>query len=133
MLIKSGKPFPTVTVVHPPVQPFKIPQTHSTLTNWSKSSPLLLSELPLISMFNSTGFDNSRQISIAICGRFFRGRQSKGHDTALSLFTDLNVSRRFVIFDFTCFIFSIIPLSFAALKIVFNTFTSPNSAFGFTI
>lgn len=78
--------FPTVNILYPPVEPFKVLSTHrSKEMSMSKAADQ-----------QQTGERNelikvtkAKTRYISVFGRFFRGRQSKGHDVALKLFADL--------------------------------------------
>ncbi len=78
--------FPTVNILYPPVEPFKVLSTH-------RSKEMSMSK---VDDSKQTGERNelikvtkAKTRYISVFGRFFRGRQSKGHDIALKLFADL--------------------------------------------
>lgn len=78
--------FPTVNILYPPVEPFKVLSMHrSKEMSMSKAADQQLTgeRNELIKVTKA----KTRYISVF--GRFFRGRQSKGHDVALKLFADL--------------------------------------------
>ena len=66
--INSNNYFPALTILHPPVDPFRPPRSFERLP-----------ALP----------DRKKITNIAVVGRFFKGRQSKGHGTALSIIQDI--------------------------------------------
>lgn len=86
MLMKTDAPFPTLTIVHPPVQPFELKVPGGSSNNADGKVTFATAAK---SKEKHKAAKQSKQINIAICGRFFRGRQSKGHDYALSLLVKL--------------------------------------------
>jgi glycosyltransferase involved in cell wall biosynthesis len=66
--LNSNSYFPALAILHPPVDPFRPPQSFERLPS-----------LP----------DKSRITNIAVVGRFFKGRQNKGHGTALSIIQEI--------------------------------------------
>ena len=76
--------FPTVNILYPPVEPFKaLSQHRSSNASARDTSEQAEKRTELIKV------TKAKVRYISVFGRFFRGRQSKGHDIALTLFADL--------------------------------------------
>jgi glycosyltransferase involved in cell wall biosynthesis len=79
--------FPTVTILYPPVEPFQKFSTYGNKKGNQMSLTTQDATVDDIKQLMTKKAENVRVISVF--GRFFRGRQSKGHDVALTLFAQL--------------------------------------------
>jgi glycosyltransferase involved in cell wall biosynthesis len=78
--------FPSVNILYPPVEPFKVLSTHRSKTQTQEAAAAAKLVEERTQLLKVT---KAKVRYISVFGRFFRGRQSKGHDIAITLFADL--------------------------------------------
>ena len=95
-LVQNRRPLPTVSMIHPPVQPFPVnvstkfpierPEANFESIKISSSNGGKKNEL----VDSGPKTKTNEKVNIALCGRFFKGRQNKGHYYALKILQRLS-------------------------------------------